>query len=184
MKNKLNIIAIISIIFVAALSRMIPHPTNFAPLGAMALFGGYYFTKKWQAFAVTATSWWLADLFLNNIIYKQYFPTFTWISQSFITVAIALIVIILISKIVIKEANFQSILLASFLSSCVFFILTNFGAFLQMYPQNTAGLIAAYSAGLPFFKNTLMGDAVYSGVLFGLYQLVANQLKMSKVMVK
>lgn len=182
MKNS-NIIAIITIIFVAALSRIIPHPINFAPLGAMALFGGYYFTKKWQAFAVTASAWWLADLFLNNVIYKQYFPTFTWISQSFITVAIALIVIILISKLVIKEANFQSVLLASFLSSCAFFLITNFGTYLQLYPKTSTGLITAYSAGLPFFRNTFFGDLVYSGILFGLYQLVANRLKMNKATV-
>jgi hypothetical protein len=182
--KKNNIIAIVTIIFVAALSRLIPHPNNVAPLGAMALFGGYYFTKKWQAFAVTASAWWLADLFLNNVIYKQYFPTFTWISQSFITVAIALIVIIFISKLVIKVVDFRSVLLASFLSSCAFFLITNFGTYLQLYPKNSAGLLAAYTAGIPFFRNTFLGDLVYSGILFGLYQLVANQLKMNKVTVK
>lgn len=182
--NKSNIITIITIIFVAALSRLIPHPSNVAPLGAMALFGGYYFTKKWQAFAVTASSWLLADLFLNNVIYKQYFPTFTWISQSFIMVAISLIVIILISKLVIKEVNFQSIFLASFLCSCAFFLISNFGSYLQLYPQNTTGLIAAYTAGLPFFRNTLFGDLVYSGILFGLYQFVVNQFKLKSAIVK
>jgi hypothetical protein len=182
--HKNNIIALIGIIFIAALSRLIPHPLNFAPLGAMALFGGHYLTKKWQAFAITAGSWWLADLVLNNVVYKQYFPTFTWISPSFITVAIALITIIFISKLVIKKANFQSIIAASLLSSTAFFIITNFGTFLERYPQNWAGLSAAYVAAIPFFKNTVIGDLVYSGILFGLYQFVTNSFKVNSIAAK
>lgn len=182
--NKNNLFAIVGIILLAALSRLIPHPNNFAPLGGMALFGGYYFAKKWQSFVVTAGSWWLADLALNNIVYKQYFPTFTWISPSFITVAIALLAIIFISKLVIKKANIQSILLASILSSIAFFIITNFGTYLERYPQNLTGLSAAFIAGVPFFTNTLLGDLVYSGILFGLYGFAVNRFKMNPLIAK
>lgn len=167
--NKNNILVISGIILVAAFSRLIPHPTNIAPLGAMALFGGYYFTKKWQSFAVTATAWWLADLVLNNVVYRRYFDGFTLISTSFITVAISLFVIISISKLVIKRPNVLSIGTASLLSSVAFFIITNFGTFLEIYPKNWQGLTAAYTAGLPFFKNTMLGDICYSGLLFGAY---------------
>jgi hypothetical protein len=177
MKNKTVIL--IAIILLAAASRLIPHPNNFAPLGAMALFGGYYFSKKWQAFLITVGSWWLADLFLNNVVFSAWFPSFTWISQSFITVAIALFVIILISKIVIKNADIQSVALASVLSSIAFFLITNFGTFLQYYPKNSTGLMAAYIAGIPFFTNTLMGDLVYSSLMFGSFYLVKNKLKMN-----
>jgi hypothetical protein len=116
-------------------------------------------------------------LVLNNFVYKQWFPTFTWISPSFITVAIALIVIILISKYVIKTVNIQSILIGSLLSSIAFFIITNFGTFLERYPQNLTGLTAAYSMAIPFFKNTFLGDLVYSGILFGVYHLVFSGKK-------
>ncbi len=175
--NKNNIFLLIGLIIIASLSRLIPHPSNFAPLGGIALFGGYYFTKKWHAFAVTAGSWWLTDLVLNNFVYKQWFPTFTWISPSFITVAIALIVIILVSKTVIKSVNIQSILAASLLSSIAFFVITNFGTFLERYPQNLTGLTAAYGAAIPFFKNTFFGDLVYTGILFGVYHLVFSGKK-------
>lgn len=181
MKN--NTITIITIILLAAASRLIPHPNNFAPLGAMALFSGYYFTKKWQAFGITIASWWLADLFLNNIVYSFMFKEFTWVSQSFITVAIALLVILVISKLVIKKADVQSILVASILSSIAFFLITNFGTFLQYYPQNSNGLLAAYTAGIPFFTNTILGDLVYSAIMFGSYFVISNRLKMSEVKV-
>jgi hypothetical protein len=175
--NKNNIFLITGLIIIASISRLIPHPSNFAPLGGMALFGGYYFNKKWQAFTVTAGSWWLTDLVLNNIVYKQWFPTFTWLSTSFITIAIALMVIILISKFLIKTVNIQSILMASLLSSVAFFIITNFGTFLERYPQNITGLTAAYTAAIPFFKNTMLGDLVYTGILFGIYHFVFSGKK-------
>lgn len=170
--KKNNTVFIIGLILIAALSRLLPHPSNFAPLGGMALFGGYYFSKKWHSFAVTAGSWWLTDLVLNNVVYKQWFPIFTWVSPSFITVAISLLVIILISKALIKKISFNAIILASVLSSIAFFVITNFGTFLERYPQNIAGLTAAYTAAIPFFKNTLMGDLLYSGILFCIYHFV------------
>jgi hypothetical protein len=173
MKNNKTLL-IIGLILITALSRLLPHPANFAPLAGMALFGGYYFEKKWHSFAITAGSWWLTDLVLNNIVYKQWFPTFTWISPSFITVAISLMVIILISKLVIKKINFLSIIQASILSSVAFFVITNFGTFLELYPKNMTGLVAAYTAAIPFFKNTLVGDLVYSGLLFGIYHYVVS----------
>ena len=182
--NKNNILAIICLIVVAALTRLFPHPSNFAPLGGMALFGGYYFSKKWHAFVVTASSWWLADLALNNIVYKRYFPTFTWLSASFITVTVALVVIILISKILIKKPTIFTIVSASLVSSIVFYLVTNFGSFLEIYPHTMAGLSAAYTAGLPFFKNTVLGDLFYSGILFGIYYFVTNRQNAGSLSIK
>ena len=182
--KKNNTVFIIGLILIAALSRLLPHPSNFAPLGGMALFGGYYFSKKWHSFAVTACSWWLTDLVLNNVVYKHLFPAFTWVSPSFISVAISLLVIILISKSVIKKINFSAIILASVLSSVAFFIITNFGTFLERYPQNIGGLTAAYTAAIPFFKYTFMGDLVYSSILFGLYYFMLSSKKQYSYLVK
>ena len=173
--NKNNILLIIGLIIAATISRLVPHPTNFAPLGGMALFGGYYFSKKWQAFALAAGSWWVADLILNNVVYKQWFPNFTWISSSFIFVAISLFAIILLSKALIKKPTLLNVVCGSVLGSVIFFIVSNFGAFLELYPKNLAGLSAAYMAGIPFFKNTLAGDILYSLIIFGVYYFVIEQ---------
>jgi hypothetical protein len=183
--KKENIIAIIAIILVAAISRLIPHPANFAPLGAMALFGGYYFSKKWQSFAATATSWWLADLVLNNTFYKNIYESFTWFSGSFISVLVSLIAIITISKLIIKAPTIKNIALASILGSVSFFLITNFSVYLgNMYPHTNTGLIAAYTAGIPFFKNTLLGDLIYAGILFGTYNYIAGKFKLTPIPVK
>ncbi|MDR0574632.1 MAG: hypothetical protein LBG96_11490 [Tannerella sp.] len=51
---------------------------------------------------------------------------------------------------------------------------TNFGVWFSsgMYPQTLVGLQACYIAGIPFFWNTLLGDVVYTGVLFGAFELL------------
>jgi hypothetical protein len=58
---------------------------------------------------------------------------------------------------------------AALASSIIFFVLTNFGvwAFGSWYPKTWEGLVACYVAAIPFFHNTLLGDAFYVSVLFG-----------------
>lgn len=58
----------------AAISRLVPHMFNFAPMSAMGLFGAAYFTRKWQAFFIPVAATWLSDLYLNNVVYAQYNP--------------------------------------------------------------------------------------------------------------
>jgi hypothetical protein len=59
------------------------------------------------------------------------------------------------------------------LGALQFFLITNFGvwAFLNSYPRTVAGLAECYLAGIPFFWNTLAGDAVYAALLFGGFAL-------------
>ena len=62
---------------------------------------------------------------------------------------------------------------AALASSILFFIITNFGvwAFGSLYPKTFAGLVACYAAAIPFFQNTLVGDALYTAALFGGFAL-------------
>ncbi len=64
------------------------------------------------------------------------------------------------------------------MASVLFFIITNFGAWLvgNLYPKTLAGLVSCYVAAIPFFRNTLLGDAVYTLVLFGGFALVQRYL--------
>lgn len=68
--------------------------------------------------------------------------------------------------------------LAAVAGSLVFFLLTNFGSFLTdpMYPKTAAGLMSAYAMGLPFLGNTIAGDLVFSGVLFGAFYFLKKQV--------
>ncbi len=161
------------LILLAAFSRLIPHPPNFAPIGAMALFGAAYLKQKHFAIIIPIASMWLSDLALNNIVYVQYFDHFVWFYQGCYWTYGAFIVIGFIGFGLIKKIRITNILFASCLASISFFILSNFGVWASgtMYSKSFTGLIMCYTAGLPFLKNTFMGDLIYSGLLFGIFEV-------------
>jgi hypothetical protein len=179
-KNKITLrFGVISaIILLAAMSRLVPHPANFAPIGGMALFGAAYYSKRYWVFIIPIVSMWLADLVLNNVVYAQYFDHFVWFYQGCYWTYGAFILIGLIGIVTLKKIRIQNLILASLLASIVFFLLSNFGvwASTNMYPKNFGGLIACYAAGLPFFKNTIIGDLVYTGVLFGAFEFAQRRI--------
>ncbi len=179
-KNKITLrFGVISaIILLAAMSRLVPHPANFAPIGGMALFGAAYYSKRYWIFIIPILSMWLADLVLNNVVYARYFDHFVWFYQGCYWTYGAFILIGLIGIVTLKKIRIQNLILTSLLASIVFFLLSNFGvwASTNMYPKNFSGLIACYTAGLPFFKNTIMGDLVYTGVLFGTFEFAQRKI--------
>lgn len=152
-------------VFAAAFVRLIPHPPNFAPIAAMALFGGAYFNKKSVAFAIP-----LAAMFLTDAIIG--FHSGMW----FVYLSFAFIV--LIGMFLLKKVTVKNVVLASLSASLSFFIITNFGvwAFGTMYPKNLIGLFECYVAAIPFIHNTLLGDLVYSGLMFGLFEFIKSKI--------
>ena len=71
------------LLVIAAFSRILPHPYNFSPLAAMGLLGAAFFSKKWQAIFLPLAATWLSDLFINNVLFADYFQGFTWFYQGF-----------------------------------------------------------------------------------------------------
>lgn len=157
----------------AAFSRLLPHPPNFAPIGTMALFGAAYFSKKHIALILPILTMWLSDLVINNVIFAQYFDGFTLFYQGFYWTYGAFAVISILGFFLLKNINIKNITIASTLAALLFFLISNFGVWQSgtMYPKTIAGLAACYNAGLPFFKNTLFGNLVYSAILFGAFEL-------------
>lgn len=185
-KIKIRIGVLTAFILLAAFSRIIPHIPNFSPLGAMALFGAAHFTKKWQAFLIPIAATWVSDLFINNMIYAEYYPNFTWFYQGFYWQYASYLAIVLSAIFILKKINPARVLVGAFSSTAIFFLLSNFGCWIgsTFYPQNFGGLITCYAAGIPFLKGTMLGDVFYSTALFGSYSLVQNSfpvLRLPKV---
>ena len=157
------------IILIAAISRLLPHPPNVTPLSAMALFGAAHFSKRWQGIVVPLLAFWVSDLIINNIIYSAYFPTFTLFSKDFYFVAGSLILMTVLSWVMLKVVKVKHIITTSLVGSIVFFIITNFGTWVNwsMYPMTPTGLMTCYAAGLPFLLNSLIGDLLWCAILFG-----------------
>ncbi|MBD77765.1 MAG: hypothetical protein CL840_02335 [Crocinitomicaceae bacterium] len=169
-KNK-NIWIFLSLITVAALSRLLPHPPNFTAIGSIALFGGVVVNHKYLKLLLPLGALLLSDIVLNNTIYAAdgfslYYPGMLWVYASFVVIAAL--------GFILKKVNIASVLGGSILSAVFFFLFTNFGYWMAgvLYPQTAEGLMACYVAALPFFANTLMSTVLFSAILFGGYAFV------------
>ena len=175
-KFNLNFLSILTLIFLAAFSRIIPHMPNFTPVGAIALFGGAYFTNKYYAFLIPIFSLWISDLIINNFLLSFYegftffYPGFEWQYSSFLLIT-------LIGVKYLNVKSFKNIFFATIFSSLLFFIITNFGVWFSgsTYPKNLSGLLMCYLAGLPFYKGTILGFVFYSTFLFGFYETLKHK---------
>ena len=152
---------LIVMILAAAFSRLIPHPPNMASVTAVALFGGAYFSDRRLAFLVP-----LAALFLSDLVLGFY--------HHMEVVYSSFALIVFIGLWLQKKRSALHIAGAAMVSSILFFLLTNFGvwAFDSLYPMTLNGLIACYVAAIPFFRNTLQGDLLYTAILFSGFALL------------
>lgn len=164
-KLNLKLVPILMIIF-AIMARLLPHPANFAPITAMALFGGVYLPKKY-AFLLPFGALIISDYFLGF-----YGLEMVWVYGSFF---ISGLIGLYIRK--RKRKNILTIVSGTLLASLLFFLITNFGVWAlpySWYSKDLGGLIQSYIAGIPFFRGTILGDLFYTGVFFGGYELALN----------
>jgi hypothetical protein len=152
----------LALIVLAAALRIAPHPWNFTPVGAMALFSGATLKDRRLAFAFPLLALFAGDLFVG--FYKL---------SVMLTVYASFLASVLIGLWLRDRRTVARIGLATLLGATQFFLVTNFAVwqFLGGYPHNPSGLLACYIAGIPLFWNTLAGDAVYAALLFGGFAL-------------
>jgi hypothetical protein len=160
MDNKARLLALVTAIFAAAALRLVPHPPNFSPIAAMALFSGAYLPKRALAFVAP-----FAALLLSDVVLGFY------AGMNFVYFSFALTV--LIGWAIASRKTPLMIGSAAVASSVLFFVLTNFGMWLfsGFYPLSGGGLAACFVAAIPFFQNTLAGDLLFTALLFGGFAL-------------
>ena len=158
--NTHRILAIIAMIFVAAASTLVPHPANFTPLAAIALFAGAQLNDRRAAFAVTLGTLLLRDAIIGfhllmPVVYVCYAINVClgfWLRSNQPPWRVASVAL---------------------LGSAIFFVITNLAvwATLGTYPLTTDGLLACYVAAIPYFRNTVASDLLYSVLMFGGFAL-------------
>lgn len=174
--KKQDIIVLSSIILVLIAMRSIFNIPNFNPIGAIALMGGILFHKKTTAFLVTIGALFLGDIILglSSPIYMDYM-----FSTTFLFVYVAFLLMILLGTALKNRASLISISLGSVVSAILFFLITNAGSWLALnYDRSLSGLMSAYSAGIPFFRATLVSQLLFSLGIYIIYNL-ATQRKTS-----
>ena len=150
----------LAMILLAAALRIAPHPWNFTPVGAMALFSGAMVRDRRVAFLFPLLMLFASDLFIGShklvpIVYASFLLS------------------VLIGRMLQGRCTAFRVAGATLFGAIQFFIVTNFGVWAlgSFYPRTVAGLAACYGAGIPFFWNTLAGYALYAGLLFGGFAL-------------
>jgi hypothetical protein len=160
-----------AMIFVAALTRVLPHPPNFSPVEAVALFGGAYFASRWLAVAVPLVAMFASDLVLgvvNGGIYWNYFASIHFIGIYAVIALTAVLGFRLRGRV-----SGPRVLGYSLAGSVLFFLVTNALAGTEFC---RAGLLSCYAAGLPFFQWTVLGTLFYAALLFGGFALLRQRV--------
>jgi hypothetical protein len=149
-----------ALIAAAALLRLMPHPWNFQPMDALALFGGAILPGA-PGFVVP-----LSAVILSDAVLGFYGVGMLWVYAAYV-------VIVLLGRLALRRHSSMGIAGTAVAAAIVFYLITNFGEWTgPLYPHTLAGLAASYAAGIPFFRNTVLSDVIYSLALFGIYDAV------------
>lgn len=159
------------LVLLAVISRIIPHAANIAPIAALALFVGATGTtfanpkQRLAAYALPIVAMLISDALIGF---------YAW--QVVLSVYLGFAVTIALGFWVRRNYHWSTIAAAGLTGSVIFFLLTNAAvwAFTPMYAKTAAGLMESYIAALPFFRNSLVGDLLYTSAFFGLYELAVH----------
>lgn len=162
--SKTSILLIASIVAFVILFRLIPHPANFAPVGALALLSGFVLPRKY-AIWLPLTAMAISDLIIgtHNLVF------WTWGSFALLTV---------LSSMYAKGRNIGAgqVFVGAISGGILFYLVTNFGVWLQsgMYAHDYSGLISCYYNALPFLRNTLLGDVFFASSFYAIYLAIKD----------
>lgn len=165
--KKYKILTIIFLSLLIIVSRLIPHAANFSPIFALALFSSFL-SSDWRYKLLPIIALFASDLFLGfyhfGVMASVYF---------------SLLVTILLGNYLQKNYSYFSALNLSLISALFFFAFTNWAVwfFGTWYSADISGLQQSYLLAIPFFKNTLLSNFVYSAFFFGAYQISLSYQK-------
>lgn len=156
--------------------------TNFSPVGAMALFAGTYFTSRGKSYLTPVLVLLISDVILMQTLFADYrsgllYSGWYWTYGAFI-------LMVLVGELLKQGSAFRSVLLGSLIAATVHFLISNFGVWVTdgvnlatglPYTRDFSGLFNCYVAGIPFFKNILLGNLIFSTLLFGGFELAQRR---------
>lgn len=159
----------VGLIALAMITRFLPHAPNFTAVGAVAIFGGFIFSSNWKAFLVPLLALFISDLLINNFLYTGLYEGFVFFTEGFYYIYAALLLSAVLGRYATSGFKPLPLLGAGIGSALLFYLITNFGVWMQspMYTKDLSGLMTSYTLALPFLLNQVMGTLLYGGILFG-----------------
>ena len=156
-RTSVAIAVLASLLVIALAGRLLPHPPNFAPIAAIALFGGYFFRRAWIAVLAVVGVMFATDAIIGFYDFRIMLPVYAalalpaafgpWLRRR---------------KSALRIGSF------ALCGAVSFFLISNFAVWLftPYYGSGIAGLMECYTAAIPFFKWTLAGDLAWSSTFF------------------
>jgi len=176
MRSKFAYFSFVGMLAVAAMIRLLPHMPNFTPVEGITLFGAAYLSRKHLAYILPIITLYLTDLIINNTVARSFFADqegFIWFSDYMIFNVLALIIIAFVSRPILTKVNYYTVPLAAVSSSVLFFAVSNFGVWITShgaYTKDLQGLMACFTAALPFFRTSLASTFLFTAVIFAAFE--------------
>lgn len=150
------------LVVLGVLLRLAPHPWNMTPVGASALFAGARLPLPVAVLVPVGT------LVVSDLIIGMH--SLWWVTWG--TCAIA----VLLGTLLRNRGGVLAVGGVSVAGSVLFFVTTNLAVWAEgmLYPRTLEGLGACFVAAIPFFRNSLVGDLFWAGVLFGGWALATR----------
>src|SRR5258708_6963067 len=148
--NTRNIVLILMIVAAAAI-RLVSYKypyvlSNFTPVGAIALFGGAYFTDKWKAYLVPLLALFLSDVALNYLYSNKLELFYNGAFWTYLCFAIMVFI-----GSMIKKATVVSVFIASLVSVVIHWLIIDMPwLYGNLYPPPFAGYGQSLVAASPF----------------------------------
>ncbi|WP_214070633.1 DUF6580 family putative transport protein [Mucilaginibacter sp. dw_454] len=175
--NTRNAVLILMIIAATAM-RLVTYKfpgvlSNFTPVGAIAIFGGVYFTDKWKAYAVVLLSLFCSDVIINYF----YTSKLTFLSGDTFWNCVCFAIVISIGTL-IKKINLGTGIVVLFAPVLIHWLIMDMPWINDaggLFPKTIGGYMAALVAAIPFEKNMLLGDLLFGAILFGGFELAKRK---------
>ncbi len=163
------------LIVIAVATRLLPHTANIAPVAALALFAG---ATAWQAKSTSGKLFASLAPAIALLVSDLVIGTYTWQVMTAVYASYALS--FALGLWLRRHYSTRSVVIAALGGSVLFYLVTNAAvwAFTPMYTKNFAGLLESYTLALPFFRNSLIGDFLYTGIFFGAYELAKGKISL------
>jgi hypothetical protein len=160
---------------ILSLTRLMPHPVNFSPMAAIALFAGAFIPVSSMRYLVVFVIAIMSDLLVNSILYGYNDLSYPFQSGPIVIYGTYLLITWIGST--TRSISLKSIGIRSISASAIFFLTSNFMVWLEgsMYPQTISGLGACYLAAVPFIQNSVAGDLFFSATIFGIHHFAQQK---------
>ena len=170
-RNTVLILMIVAATAMRFVSYKFPVLSNFTPVGAIALFGGAYFTDKWKAYLVPLAALFISDIFINYLYTSKWVLFYS--GSEWMYLCFALMVLI---GTFIKKVNVVSVSLGSLAGVAVHWLIMDLPwLYGNLYPHTLAGYGQSLVNAIPFERNMVLGDIVFGAILFGGFELAKNK---------